>query len=82
MRVKTGVVVSTKMAKTVVIRVDTYRVHSKYHKRFKVSKKFYAHVEDNSGYEEGQEISITESRPMSKLKRWVVILDSSENTAA
>lgn len=71
MRTKTGVVVSTKMDKTVVVKVDSYRIHPKYKKRYKVSHKFYAHDEQNS-CKEWDVITIQETRPLSKLKRWLV----------
>jgi small subunit ribosomal protein S17 len=71
MRTKIGTVVSNKMDKTVVVGVDTYKSHPKYKKRYKVTKKFYAHDEENK-YKEGDKVTIQEGRPMSKLKRWVV----------
>ena len=71
MRTKTGIVTSVKMDKTAVISVHTYKIHPKYKKKFKVTKKFYAHDEKNSCVE-GSTVTITETRPLSKLKRWVV----------
>lgn len=71
MRTKTGVVASTKMNKTVVVRVVSSRPHPKYKKLMKTSKKFYAH--DAAGTcKEGDKVTIYETRPMSKLKRWTV----------
>jgi small subunit ribosomal protein S17 len=75
MRTKTGIVVSTKMQKTIVVRVDTYRTHPKYKKRFRVSAKFYAH-DENGLVKEGQTVTIQETRPLSKLKRWSVVEES------
>lgn len=72
MRTKTGTVTSTKMDKTIVVTVDTYKTHPKYKKRYKVSTKFYAHDENNT-CQEGQTVQITETRPLSKLKRWTVV---------
>lgn len=72
MRTKTGVVTSDKMDKTVVVSVHTYKTDSKYHKRYRVTKKFYAHDESNA-YKVGDTITIKEIQPMSKLKRWVVV---------
>lgn len=69
MRTKTWVVVSTKMDKTIVVRVDAYKTHSKYKKRFKVSSKFYAH-DEKALAKEGDLVTIVETRPLSKLKRW------------
>jgi len=73
MRTKRGVITSTKMEKTLVVKVYTYKKHKKYEKRFKVSKKFFVHTESNEGYIEGNKITIVEGRPMSKLKRWFVL---------
>lgn len=74
MRTKTGVVVSAgKMAKTVVVKVDSHSMHPIYGKRVKSSKKFYAH-DENGVYAEGSKVTIQESRPLSKLKRWTVVV--------
>jgi small subunit ribosomal protein S17 len=47
MRTIKGVVVSNKMDKTTVVEVTTYKSHPKYKKRYKVTKKFHAHDENN-----------------------------------
>lgn len=60
------------MDKTVVVVVDRYKVHPKYKKRFKVSKKYMAHDETNAS-KEGDQVTILETRPLSKRKRWRVI---------
>ncbi len=71
-KVLVGTVVSNKMDKTVVVRVArTYR-HPLYGKVVKVHKKYHAHDENNS-CQEGDEVRILETRPLSKTKRWVVI---------
>jgi|SaaInlStandDraft_7_1057024.scaffolds.fasta_scaffold85744_2 small subunit ribosomal protein S17 len=75
MRIVTGTVVSTKMAKTLAVQVDTSKKHSKYHKRYRASKKYYAHVDSLDGYEEGTTVTLAEARPTSKLKRWRVVRD-------
>ena len=72
MRTITGTVVSNKMDKTIVVSVDTYKSHPKYHKKYKVTKKFYAHDEKNT-CNVGDVVVISESRPLSKLKRWAVV---------
>nr|AMR07811.1 ribosomal protein S17 [uncultured bacterium] len=73
MRTKTGVVVSAgKMAKTIAVKVDSYSMHPIYGKRVKSTKKFYAHDEDNVA-KMGQLVTIKESRPLSKLKRWALV---------
>ncbi len=71
MRIKKGVVVSSKGDKTIVVRVDSYFKHPLYEKRVLRSKKFHAHDENNS-CNEGDLVVISECRPYSKLKRWIV----------
>jgi small subunit ribosomal protein S17 len=70
-RSKKGLVVSDKMDKTVVIIVHTYKMHPKYKKRYRISKKFHAH-DPNNQFKIGDEITVYETRPLSKLKRWTV----------
>lgn len=72
MRTKKGVVTSTKMDKTVVVSVHTYKSDPKYKKRYRITKKFYVHDENNS-YNEWDIVTIKETRPLSKLKRWEVV---------
>ena len=43
-----GVVVSDKMNKTIVVSVHTYKSHPKYKKRYRITRKFYAHDENNT----------------------------------
>lgn len=73
MRTKTGIITSNRMAKTLVVKVDSYKNHPKYKKRFRVSKKFYVHVDDASKFNIGDAVTITETKPVSKLKRWKVV---------
>lgn len=72
-----GTVVSNKMAKTVVVKVERVKEHPKYKRRYKVHKKYKAHVESGE-YKVGDRVIIEESRPISKDKRWRVVktLDS------
>ncbi len=72
MRTKKGVVTSTKMNNTIVVSVHTYKIHPKYKKSYRVTKKFYAHDEGNT-CKEWDNVVIKESRPLSKLKRWVLL---------
>lgn len=65
----TGTVVSAKMDKTAVIEVERVFAHSKFKKVVRNSKKFKVHDEDNQ-CEAGDLISIGETRPLSKSKRW------------
>ncbi len=78
MRTKTGTVTSRKMNKTLVLTVHSYKTHPKYKKRYRVSKKFYADNPENK-YEEGDKITIYETRPLSKLKRWSVVEPSAKS---
>ena len=75
MRTKTGIVTSTKMQKTIVITVDSYKTHPKYKKRYKSSVKFYAH-DENSMAKLGDTVTVVETRPLSRLKRWSLLEDS------
>ena len=70
---KKGVITSTKQDKTITVTVHTSKKHPKYLKRYKVSKKFYAHNPENKKFELGEEIMIYETKPLSKLKRWTII---------
>jgi small subunit ribosomal protein S17 len=64
-----GIVVSSKMDKTVVVSVVRQVRHSAYGKFVRRTKKFYAHDESNQcGV--GDRVRIVETRPLSKLKRW------------
>ena len=71
-KVREGVVVSAKMDKTIVVRVDRRYRHPVYGKELRKSVKFYAHDEDSKA-KEGDRVSITETRPLSKLKRWRLV---------
>ena len=67
----TGVVISDKMDKTIVVLVQTHKKHAKYIKRVKYGKKYYAHDENNEA-REGDIVQIRESRPLSARKRWTL----------
>ncbi len=67
-----GVVVSDKMDKTVVVRVDRKVPHPLYGKHIVRSKKYHAHDEGNR-CRIGDLVEIRETRPLSKTKRWVVV---------
>jgi small subunit ribosomal protein S17 len=66
---KVGLVVSTKMQKTIVVEIEMRKAHPKYKRVLKSNKKFYAHDEQNSA-RVGDMVRIRETRPLSKLKRW------------
>ena len=70
-RTKTGVVVSNKMQKTVVVAVENLVKHGMYQKYIKRTSKFLAHAENND-VNVGDRVVIEETRPMSKRKRWNV----------
>ncbi|WP_213358102.1 30S ribosomal protein S17 [Chlamydiifrater phoenicopteri] len=72
-KVKVGVVVSSKMMNTVVVRVERMYSHPQYSKVVRDSKRYYAHVEGEEGVKEGDTVRIIETRPLSKLKRWRVV---------
>jgi small subunit ribosomal protein S17 len=69
-RTKTGVVVSNKMQKTVVVAVENLVKHKMYQKYIKRTSKFLAHAENALNV--GDRVVIEESRPLSKRKRWAV----------
>lgn len=67
----TGIVVSNKMDKTVTVEVETLVKHRVYHKFIRRSATFMAHDEKNDCHI-GDSVLITESRPLSRNKRWRV----------
>ena len=71
-KVRTGVVVSDKMDKTVLIRIDRQVRHSVYGKIVKRSSKLAAHDETNDAHV-GDTVRVVETRPLSKSKRWRVV---------
>jgi small subunit ribosomal protein S17 len=70
-KTRQGVVVSDKMDKTVVVRVERLTKHALYNKVVKRAKKFKAHDEHNA-CSVGDVVEIMETRPLSKEKRWRV----------
>lgn len=69
---RTGEVVSNKMTKTIVVRVQRRIPHPKFKKIVTSYKKFYAH-DENSEAKPGDLVCIEEARPLSKLKRWRLV---------
>ena len=67
-----GIVVTDKMAKTVIVRVDRVATHPKYGKQYTVSRRFPAH-DPKGEYHAGDKVWIEETRPLSATKRWKVI---------
>jgi small subunit ribosomal protein S17 len=71
-KVRTGVVVSDGMDKTVVVRVDRAFRHALYGKTVRRSKKLAAHDEANEAHV-GDRVRVVETRPLSKTKRWRLV---------
>ena len=67
-----GEIISNKMQKTVVVRVGRIKEHPKYKKRYKLHKKYQAHIEKGE-YGVGDKVLIEECRPLSKKKKWRVL---------
>jgi len=72
LRVIKGTVVSDKMDKTIVARVDTLKKHPKYHKRYTSSKKYKVHDPKNQ-FKIGDKVDFVSCRPISKDKQWKVV---------
>jgi small subunit ribosomal protein S17 len=72
MRTLQGTVVSNKMAKTIVVAVTRLKKHPKYKKYYKVTKRFKAHYEGEP-LQDGERVTIQETRPLSKDKRWTCL---------
>lgn len=71
MRRLRGVVVSDKMNKTKVVEVERRKAHPRYFKYYRITQRFKAHDEKNE-YKLGDEVTIEETRPISKDKRWKI----------
>jgi small subunit ribosomal protein S17 len=69
---RVGLVVSNKMDKTVVVTVENRSPHPKYGKIVVKTKRYKAHDENNQ-CQEGDRVRISETRPLSKTKRWNVV---------
>jgi len=67
-----GTVISNKMNKTVVVKVERFKKHPRYHKTMKISSHFKANDENNE-CKIGDWVTIEETRPLSKTKRWQVV---------
>ena len=73
-RILQGVVVSDKQDKTLVVKVERRFTHPLLKKTVRRSKNYHAHVE-NKTHKVGDTVSIEETKPISKLKRWIVVDD-------
>ena len=67
-----GVVVSDKSDKTIVVKVETVKIHPKYKKRYTRSQKYKVHDEKNE-FKTGDKVNFVECRPLSRDKRWRVV---------
>ena len=76
-RILSGTVISSNSNKTVVVKVTRRVQHKLYKKIINRTKKYHAHDENNT-YKIGDSVNIKESIPISKLKSWVVINNSSK----
>tara|TARA_B100001142_G_scaffold195068_1_gene194073 strand:- start:167 stop:424 length:258 start_codon:yes stop_codon:yes gene_type:complete len=76
-RILTGTVVSSNTNKTIVVKVTRRVQHKLYKKIISQSKKYHAHDENNS-FKAGDIVKIIESKPISKLKSWIVLNDNQE----
>ena len=79
---RVGEVISAKMAKTIVVRVERRFPHPKFRKVITAYSKFYAHDEKGEA-KPGDKVLIQETRPLSKLKRWrlIEVVDRGEQIA-
>ena len=71
-RIRQGVVVSDKAAKTITVRIDVARRHRRYEKIVRSSSTVHAHDENNDAHE-GDVVRVIESRPLSRTKRWALV---------
>ena len=71
-KIRTGVVTSDKMHKTVVVTIERRVPHPQYGKMMTLTKTVKAHDEENSA-KQGDTVRVMETRPLSKTKRWRVV---------
>lgn len=67
-----GTIVSNKMNDTAVVSIVSKKVHRKYKKAYKSTRRFNCHNQDNK-FKEGEIVIFEECRPMSKTKRWRIV---------
>jgi len=68
----TGIVVSNKMKKTVVVAIERWIHHPRYKKRYRRTKKYKVHDEKNQ-CKIGERVLIEETRPLSRGKKWRIV---------
>ena len=78
-RILSGVVVSSSADKTITVTVTRRIKHKLYKKIIRQTKKYHVHDEKNE-FNIGDNVSIIESKPISKLKKWIAISNNGENS--
>ncbi len=78
-RILSGVVTSSNSNKTITVDVTRRIKHKLYKKIIRQTKKYHAHDEKNE-FNVGDTVSIIESKPISKLKKWIVISNTGEKS--
>ena len=78
-KILSGTVISNKQNKTIIVKVTRRVKHKLYKKIISLSKNYHVHDEDNL-YKNGDNVSIIESKPISKLKKWVVINNNGDQS--
>lgn len=73
-KIFTGKVISTKMAKTATVSVERVIIHPKYSKRYKRDRKFQVH--DEVGVKVGDVVKFVACKPYSKTKKWIIVTDA------
>ena len=71
-RILSGIVISSNLNKTITVNVTRRIKHKLYKKIIRQTKKYHAHDENNE-FNVGDTVSIIESKPISKIKKWMVI---------
>jgi small subunit ribosomal protein S17 len=71
-KTRTGIVVSDKADKTITVRIEDARRHRRYEKIVRSTSTLHAHDESNDAHE-GDRVTVVESRPLSRLKRWRLV---------
>ena len=77
-RILSGTVISSNSNKTIVVKVTRRVKHKLYKKIISLSKNYHVHDEDNE-FKSGDIVNIIESKPISKLKKWIVLNNKGEN---
>ncbi len=78
-RILSGVVISSNLNKTITVNVTRRIKHKLYKKIIRQTKKYHAHDENNE-YAVGDTVSIIESKPISKQKKWMVVPNTGANS--